>query len=135
MVMKQKKLKIITIFFLLCGMADAFTAQSVEPLIFDRLYPETPVSRVLRTMKQLYATMMSIKEREIKRDDCTLARIVEIQSLSICGAFQELDRAIQNGLQVNDDHTSLIRYLWKSLQVLAKDDRIERYLYGCNNPK
>jgi len=112
-------------------MADVCSVPSAEPLSFDRLYPESPVSRVLRTMKQLYATMTSIKLRETKRDDCTLARIVEMQSLTVCGALQELDRAMKNGLSVHDDYALLISNLWSSLQDLAKDTSIERYLGTC----
>ena len=114
-------------------MAQAFTAQNATVLLFDHLYPETPISRVLRNMKQLYATMSSIKEGETKGDDCTLARIVEIQFLSVCGALQELDRTMKNGLTVEDDHVSLIAFLLKALQILAHDERIERYLHICSN--
>ena len=131
-IMRQKKLKIIISSFLIFCIANAFASQDVTVLLFDRIYPVTPISRVLRSMKQLYAAMHSIKEREMKKDNCTLARIVEIQFLSVCGVLQELDRAMENGFAVEDDHASLIDFLWKALQELANDKRIKRYLHKCS---
>lgn len=118
--MKQRKLNFI-IFFLGCN-------SFAEELTFDHLYPETPVSRVLRAMKQLHATLTSIKEQEIANIDCTLARIAEIQSLTICGTLQELERAIEKGFQITKDHAALICRVWKLLQVLAQDENVKRYL-------
>lgn len=132
MIMKQKKRRMIVFFlFFWCGV-NTFTSQSLESLAFDRLYPETPVSRVLRTMKQLYATMYCIKEQKVTRDDCSLAKIVEIQSLSVCGALQELDRAMKQGLEVEGDHITLIENNWKALQDLAEDEFVQPYLLGCS---
>lgn len=132
MFIKQRKLTFITVLFLLCyTFTNICALESIEQLHFDHLYPETPVSRVLRAMKQLHATMTSIKKQEITSIDCALARIVEIQSLTICGTLQELDRAIQKGFQITRDHAVLICRVWKSLEILARDENVKRYL--CRN--
>jgi hypothetical protein len=132
MVAKRKKYKHVIIFFLLCVVRTVIFADSemeIKPLALDHFYAETPLSSVVRTMKQLYVTMHSIKNPTMKWSDCTVARIIEIQSLSVCGALQELDRAMGNGFVVGEDQVLLIKRLWAFLQELLHDQRVASYLY------
>lgn len=107
-----------------CGVAQ----DMVQHLTFDQLYPETSVSRVLKTMKQLYASMVCIKNNQITTENSSLADIVEIQSLSVLGALQELHRGLTQGLHIGRHQSALIQKLWNSLKILAQDEQVVRYL-------
>lgn len=134
---RQKKYGYIAFFsfFLSCTSIanNAELVIDIQPLDSERFYAETPVSSVVRTLKQLCTTMRSIKNSTAECNDCAVATILEIQSLSVCGAFQELDRAVSKGLVVGDDQISVIKRLWVFLQELAQDQRVQSYLYTCQN--